>query len=34
MQRPWLKSYPAGVPAEVDVSRYASVVVLYEGQFA
>ena len=34
MQRPWLKSYPAGVPAEVDVSRYASIVALYEESFA
>jgi long-chain acyl-CoA synthetase len=34
MQRPWLKSYPPGVPAEVDVSRYASIVALYEESFA
>ena len=33
MQRPWLKSYPAGVPAEVDISRYASIVALYEESF-
>src|SRR6267154_5257909 len=34
MQRPWLESYPAGVPAEVDVSRYASIVALYDESFA
>jgi len=34
MQRPWLRSYPAGMPAEVDVSRYASIVALYEESFA
>ncbi|MBC8133564.1 MAG: AMP-binding protein [Deltaproteobacteria bacterium] len=25
-QRPWLKSYPAGVPGDIDPDRYASVV--------
>ena len=25
MDKVWLKSYPAGVPAEIDVNRYASV---------
>ena len=25
MDKPWLKSYPPGVPAEIDPSRYASV---------
>ncbi|MEP6997747.1 MAG: AMP-binding protein, partial [Betaproteobacteria bacterium] len=25
MERVWLKSYPAGVPAEIDVNQYASV---------
>ena len=25
MDKVWLKSYPAGVPAEIDVNQYASV---------
>jgi long-chain acyl-CoA synthetase len=25
MDRPWLKSYPAGVPAEIDKSQYANI---------
>src|SRR6187431_3032720 len=25
MEKVWLESYPAGVPAEVDVTRYASI---------
>jgi long-chain acyl-CoA synthetase len=31
--RPWLASYPAGVPAEVDASQYASLVQLMEESF-
>ncbi len=34
MERIWLKSYPAGVPAEVDVTPYPSVVTLLEESFA
>lgn len=30
MQKPWLKSYPPGVPAEVDVDQYTSLVELLE----
>ena len=30
MQRPWLKSYPPGVPAEINASRYRSLVDLIE----
>ena len=30
MERVWLKSYPPGVPAEIDTSRYASLVDLIE----
>lgn len=30
MEKIWLKSYPAGVPAEVDLSAYASLVELFE----
>jgi long-chain acyl-CoA synthetase len=31
--RPWLKSYPPGVPAEVDVTVYGSLVELLEEAF-
>ncbi len=30
MEKIWLKSYPSGVPAEVDLSAYASLVELFE----
>jgi long-chain acyl-CoA synthetase len=33
MEKPWLKSYPAGVPAEIDVSAYRSVSELLEESF-
>ncbi len=33
MQRTWLKQYPKGVPANVDVSQYASLVALLEDSF-
>jgi long-chain acyl-CoA synthetase len=29
--KPWLAEYPAGVPAEIDPGRYASLVHLFEG---
>jgi long-chain acyl-CoA synthetase len=34
MERVWLKQYPAGVPADIDVTRYASLVELLEESFA
>jgi long-chain acyl-CoA synthetase len=34
MQKPWLKSYPPGVPAEVDVTEYDSLVDLLELSYA
>ncbi|PWB64844.1 MAG: long-chain fatty acid--CoA ligase, partial [Bradyrhizobiaceae bacterium] len=34
MERIWLKSYPAGVPAEIDPGQYESVVALLEESFA
>jgi len=34
MDRFWLKSYPPGVPADIDPSAYASVVSLLEESFA
>ncbi|CAN5668722.1 long-chain fatty acid--CoA ligase [soil metagenome] len=34
MERFWLKSYPAGVPSDIDPSIYSSVVALLEESFA
>ncbi len=34
MERIWLKQYPAGVPADIDVSQYPSLVELLEESFA
>jgi long-chain acyl-CoA synthetase len=34
MERIWLKHYPAGVPADIDASRYASLVELLEESFS
>jgi long-chain acyl-CoA synthetase len=34
MERIWLKQYPAGVPADIDVSQYSSLVELLEESFA
>src|ERR1700709_2951260 len=34
MERIWLKQYPAGVPADIDVSQYTSLVALLEESFA
>jgi long-chain acyl-CoA synthetase len=34
MERIWLKQYPAGVPADIDVTRYPSLVDLLEESFA
>jgi long-chain acyl-CoA synthetase len=33
MEKIWLKSYPPGVPAEIDASRYASLAELLEESF-
>ena len=30
MERIWLKSYPAGVPAEVDPNQYRSLIELFD----
>ena len=32
--RPWLSSYSPGVPADIDPSRYASLVALMEESFS
>ena len=29
-QRPWLANYPSGVPAEIDLHEFASVVAVLE----
>ncbi|MEO6362096.1 MAG: AMP-binding protein, partial [Caldimonas sp.] len=34
MDKTWLKQYPAGVPAEIDVAQYASLVALLDESFA
>ena len=34
MQKPWLKHYPEGVPAELDVAQYPTLVALLEESFA
>ncbi len=34
MDRIWLKQYPAGVPADIDVTQYSSLVELLEDSFA
>ena len=34
MDRIWLKNYPAGVPADIDPTRYSSLVAMFEESFA
>src|ERR1044072_6358410 len=34
MERIWLKQYPPGVPADIDVNQYPSLVALLEESFA
>lgn len=33
MEKPWLKHYPPGVPAEIDASQYRSLAHLLEDSF-
>jgi long-chain acyl-CoA synthetase len=33
MRRPWLRNYPPGVPAEIDPTRYPSLVAMFEESF-
>ena len=33
MEKTWLKQYPAGVPATIDVEQYASLVALLDESF-
>ena len=30
MTKPWLKSYPEGVPAEIDLDTYSSIVDIFQ----
>jgi long-chain acyl-CoA synthetase len=30
VNKPWLKSYPAGVPADIDLDSYTSLVDIFE----
>ena len=32
--KPWLKNYPEGVPHEVNISAYSSLVEMFEESFA
>jgi long-chain acyl-CoA synthetase len=34
LDRPWLAAYPQGVPADIDISQYPSLVALMEESFA
>jgi long-chain acyl-CoA synthetase len=34
MDRIWLKSYPAGVPADIDPKKYRSLIELFDGSIA
>ena len=33
IERPWLKHYPPGVPADIDTTRYPSLVAMFEESF-
>ena len=34
LERPWLQSYPAGVPAEIDVDEFRSVAAVFDASVA
>ncbi len=34
MQKPWLKSYPAGIPEEIDLNEYSSVADIFDSSVA
>ena len=34
LERPWLQSYPAGVPAEIDVEEFRSVAAVFDASVA
>ena len=33
MERPWLRNYPPGVPAEIDPTQYPTLVAMFEESF-
>jgi long-chain acyl-CoA synthetase len=33
IERPWLRNYPPGVPADIDPARYSSLVAMFEESF-
>ena len=33
LNKPWLKNYPAGVPQQIDISRYNSLLDLFSESF-
>ena len=33
IERPWLQHYPPGVPADIDTTRYPSLVAMFEESF-
>ena len=34
MQKPWLKSYPAGIPEEIDINEFSSVADIFDSAIA
>ncbi len=34
LDKPWLNSYPSGVPAEIDLSAYRSIVEIFDASFS
>lgn len=34
MQKPWLKSYPAGIPEEIDINEFSSVANIFDTSIA
>ena len=34
MEKPWLKNYPEGVPEEIDLDRYTSILDIYDASIA
>jgi len=34
MQKPWLKSYPAGIPEEIDINEFSSVADIFDSSIA
>ena len=33
MERPWLRNYPPGVPAEIDPATYPSLIAIFDETF-